>query len=438
MNADKVLFTILILIECMWVGITFWKLFKKSIFCSLFYSILFYFCLVFEVRYLYFPESLLDDPYVVYGFFDAVNKYWLNFYIFTSLSLLLTWIIIWFGLRNVKQWKNVRILKSHRQGSNILCLACSVIYLIYAIIELYFLIANFSNISYSNSLNSSSINNFGSYYITQLLITGSAYYIGPMIVLLFDKQLGNRKTRRIIYLAIIISSCVLVSYSIFSGDRTLLFSVFFGLVSTYLYVKKISLIKIFKMGMGVIAGYSILTILITVFSRRMMSDISLQSIFFPYGMAGNMFDTFAVIRYGYIDPVEVVVSTITKIFMFNDYPYLFITIGDLFATFTVNSTSSFAHFLFADGFVFAGYFGFLYNGIVIGCFVLVWDKLSRSNDYQYNKLAICATSTLILPLIRGAGMSCMMKYLYQYMIPITIIYLVLSRKKIVIVKKRGN
>jgi len=67
-----------------------------------------------------------------------------------------------------------------------------------------------------------------------------------------------------------------------------------------------------------------------------------------------------------------------------DVPYLQQDIGNALVPGTSNRMASFGYYLFAEGWMFAGAWGFLYNAIVPALGLLCWRRLSATRDLRAN------------------------------------------------------
>lgn len=431
--------SLLLIIEILFFMPAIVKLWKKSVYCTAFFVIMLYFCFVFQIIYLYMPEVFYSNHYVNNTFWDCEQKYWYHFYFFSTFSLFAIWIVMYWGMRlKIKNGVRLRIEKSKGKGRYLFEKIVTLVFFAFALIDLFLFVRNIGEFSYLNSLLVSISEEITFLSIAEKIIRNSAFYIVPLFAITYDKNIAKSRYRNVNRLSAIICFSVLIAHAFITADKSNLFSILIGIGVLYIHNNKGNFGALFKYSMVFFLLYIGIQWGIHRFTSRVFGqDFSILNSIISTSAAQNMFDTFAVIRYNYINPIEVIVSTIIKSFIGNDYPYLFETLGKLYASFNLNATYSFAHFLFADGFVFLGYLGFLYNGIVIGAFILLWQSLTQTNDRDFNNIILCAEATLIMALIRGSGMGNFIKYLYVYIAPIIVIYLLLTGKKIIVQKIRG-
>jgi hypothetical protein len=96
---------------------------------------------------------------------------------------------------------------------------------------------------------------------------------------------------------------------------------------------------------------------------------------------------FGAIGLDWVHPVEVIRSNLANATFTGrvlDIPYLQQDIGDVLAPGASSRSSSFAYYLFAEGYMFAGAWGFLYNAVIPVVGLLFWRRLSATTDRRTN------------------------------------------------------
>jgi len=67
-----------------------------------------------------------------------------------------------------------------------------------------------------------------------------------------------------------------------------------------------------------------------------------------------------------------------------DIPYLQQDLGNTLSPNTSTRSASFAYYLFAEGWMFAGAWGFLYNAVIPAVGLLFWRRFSATTDRRAN------------------------------------------------------
>ncbi len=134
-----------------------------------------------------------------------------------------------------------------------------------------------------------------------------------------------------------------------------------------------------------------------------------------------------IIENNIILPFEVFQSNTSNFLAGINYPYLQeITLNYLNSRdFNVTSASSPGFFSFAEGFLFMGSFGFIYNGLVFGFLIAIYKLISSSKDVQYNQFTSSIMVGLIPQIVRAQSAT-MAKIIWFYVIPSIILYQLVS------------
>ncbi len=96
---------------------------------------------------------------------------------------------------------------------------------------------------------------------------------------------------------------------------------------------------------------------------------------------------FGAISLHWIEPLTVIKSNLANATFTGrllDVPYLQQDLGNVLVPGSSTRSGSFAYYIFAEGYMFAGPFGFLYNAIVPAIGLLGWRRLSATSDPRAN------------------------------------------------------
>lgn len=129
---------------------------------------------------------------------------------------------------------------------------------------------------------------------------------------------------------------------------------------------------------------------------------------------------FAAIALDYVDPWTVLKSNIANALFMLDQPYLQFHVMELFIPGVAQRSSSYAFYLFAEGFIVMGWLGILYNGIIPFLGISIWRFMGNSNSKIYNVMVLSLISTQFATVCRGQS-SYFIKDIYIFFIPTLIL-----------------
>jgi hypothetical protein len=129
---------------------------------------------------------------------------------------------------------------------------------------------------------------------------------------------------------------------------------------------------------------------------------------------------FASIHHELVFPDEVIRSNVLNSVLFMGYPYLAETIGK-FLNPSVTRTQGYAYYLLAEGFNFAGWFGILYNALVVWGGLSLWRKLFLKGDKDFNNFMAACMAMQAIAIVRGQSVY-FIKDIYLFWMPLAILY----------------
>jgi hypothetical protein len=124
----------------------------------------------------------------------------------------------------------------------------------------------------------------------------------------------------------------------------------------------------------------------------------------------------AAIEYNFVNFSEVLKSNISNSLIKMNYPYLQTTVADIFNPGVSTRSSSYAFYIFSEGFIAVGWFGFLYNAIVVFLGLSLWKALALSTNEYYNLFVLALISTQLANIARSQS-SYFVKDLYTIYLP---------------------
>lgn len=129
----------------------------------------------------------------------------------------------------------------------------------------------------------------------------------------------------------------------------------------------------------------------------------------------------AAMALDYVDPVEVMVSNSANALILLKQPYLQTTVMELFIPGVATRSASYAFYVFSEGYIVMGWFGFLYNGIVVFFGVSLWRLLANSSNRYYNLFMFGLLATQLVNIARGQT-SYFVKDIYLFFIPAMLLF----------------
>ena len=127
----------------------------------------------------------------------------------------------------------------------------------------------------------------------------------------------------------------------------------------------------------------------------------------------------------FVSPLTVLTSNSANMLMFLKVEYLQFFAVELWSPDTVTRAASPAFFAFTEGYMFAGWFGFVYNGIVWALGIALWRTLSRTADNGFNCIAFAVTVSMIAVVARSQS-SYFIKTPYLSFLPALGLYAIAS------------
>lgn len=398
-----------IIIQALIFAITFVMLFKRDRFCSIFYIILYIYLLPVEIMSGYIPFLLRED----FG-----DETYMPFYIFSSLSLLGFWLFVYVKSRTKKHNRCVGEI------NNIKDTVTGKVQFVYFIIisllvaQAIIIALSFNDISYQNLA-------MVDYKKTRpLLVAGANMFMLSKhfsLLLLFRHMTASgaeRKYTMFLFLWAIIQNLL---YGTLAGSRSGLLAIVVAIVFAVYGFKKVSLKNFVKFG---IIGVLIFVALQQV--RNFRSGGAVENEAVEYAILQNDYAapaqlTLAAIKYDAVDPIEVLISNFSRSFPLANYPYLYVTMTEVFLPGLVDEANAMGFYIFSEGYMFGGILGFLYNAIVIGFFLMYWRRLGRTNNKLFNIFILSLMISCFFAMVRAQSVW-FIRYLWLSVVPMAFLY----------------
>lgn len=128
---------------------------------------------------------------------------------------------------------------------------------------------------------------------------------------------------------------------------------------------------------------------------------------------------FGAVAMDYVRPRDVVRSSVANAFFLGravDAPYLQQDLGNLLVPGSSTRSGTFGFYVFAEGFLALGRWGFLYNGVVVFLGLCLWRLLSSTTSRRANAFAAAFAAMFFVNVARNQSVL-MLRYLYFYGVP---------------------
>ena len=133
----------------------------------------------------------------------------------------------------------------------------------------------------------------------------------------------------------------------------------------------------------------------------------------------------ATMYYDLVDPVNVVLSNFYNSLILMNYPYLQTAVGNILVEESSSRSTGFAMYIFSEGYMFGGWSGFIYNGIVVSSGIIFWRWFSRSNHIYFNAFMIGLAASQLANIARSQS-SYFVKDIYMFFIFAVILYFLMT------------
>lgn len=398
-----------LVIQIVFFLFTFVLLFRRDRFCSIFYAALYLYLLPVEVIYGYYP-FLLKDAF-------GKESYW-PYYTFSSLSLFSFWLFVFF---KVKSKKTIFCITEMGVSTNSISDRAKMVYMIIICILLLQVITiglSYNDISYQNLASvdykkSRPLLVFGSF-----LFMVSKYF---SLLILFKYKATKGVEKKFCLFLLLWSLFQNFLYGTLAGSRSGLLAIIIALIFAMYSYRKLTIKNIVKFGVLFLVLFLALQEV-----RNFRSGGAIDNDMEEYAILQNDYAspgqlTIAAIEYNAIDPIEVVSSNLCRIFPFVDYPYLYITMTEIFLPGLVDEANALGFYTFTEGYMFCGMLGFLYNALVVGGLLMYWRRMGRTNNKLFNLFILSLMISCFFSMVRAQSVW-FIRYIWLTIMPMAILY----------------
>lgn len=374
-------------------------LWKKNRLYSIFGMVLYLYLLPTEISYRFYPEF--------YDYYWGVDT-WYTYFGYVTLSLLFLFIVLNLTGKSKRQYAVIRY-KKHRFGSFVW-----LFIVLYSFLFTYLFYNNIGMISYQALVQNGAVG--GEDTMLSTIDTMSkllpAFTIFPIIAMKNSKW----------YLQLFALYNIILSfvYNTISGSRSDILAVTVGLVLIWMYGRKIGPKQIFALGCAAIAFLLIAGVAFTL--RGGTNDGTLAETLLMQDYSGPAYNILAVIGKDIINPLVLIKSQLLKIFPLLGGEWMYIPVGKIaFPTVEMSASQGMGFHPFAEGYLFAGFIGSVYNGLVVGLGLALWNRFMSTNDERFNRYMFAVMGSLFFALVREQSVW-FIRYIYFSFIPAVYIY----------------
>ena len=388
---------------------------KKNILFGGVYFFLFIYSIFSQIGYFFLPE--LSE--LIYAYFG--EKYFYSFYFFNFLSFLSFFSVFYFAYPYLKKMRKYELVRSKPSSRNYILFLVFVIVLLVFLFS--FLLLKWNEITYENSYDDEFVYNQGLIY--RIFAMGFKFMV-PLNLMLYVQFRGKLLfptisffKRSWVFILLTASSLIFIIIANKNGSRTDIVAYFLGIL-VFELAMGINFKKVLRlMTVGVITT-CFLVYLENTRTESTQTEVPLiqQVVYKDYYPPAHIL--YAAIAYNYVNPLEVVISNTANTFILIKHPYLQASVMDLFIKGTATRSSSYAFYFFTEGFIFMGFLGFIYNGLVLFFALSVWYLIQNTNNKFYNYLLLSVMCTQFANIARSQS-SYFYKDIYMIFMPLMLL-----------------
>jgi len=386
---------------------TFAVLVRREVFVALIYLLLFVYAIFTEIGYAFYPELSLR----IGAYFGA--ELFHEFSVFVALSFVAYFVAIT-GLLRVTREFAYEVVESRLPALGNALVAVLATHLI--LMASYFT-RHYNELSYANASDEAFLADQGPAYF--LFSVGFKMMVGVVLVLYVSfrlrEKLRLRVDPRVILLLMLLEGALFLGIAQKVGSRQDVLALALG-IAVFEYQTGFELVRLARLAAGLSAVLIGLYFMEVGRSEGLLDDQTMIEVilFKDYYMPSHIL--LASMAFEFVDPLEVIRSNFFNALVRFDYPFLQMTVGDMFSPVVSTRSASFAFYAFSEGYIAAGRLGFLYNGLVVGAGTLVWRRLASSANACYGLFMLALVSTQAANIVRSQS-SYFFKDIYMVFLP---------------------
>jgi len=404
-------------------------LFKRDIFFGVYYFFLFVYGFFAQVGYFYKKE--LSAVLGAYFGEDA----WYPATELIILSLAAVWFLFMFFRQKFLKMIPIALVVKSRRINFLGWFAITFVFYV-LLFEVVYLLINFDNISWYTAQDET--------FVAQNPLFGVFIFVFKLMVAINLALYCVIRSNAGIFSKSFMKSLLAISLLIFMfiafrlGNRTDVIGLSLGAAVYEFYQIRFT----WKIVLKVTAVSAVLLLFLSTIESlrytdgKVDSDLLTSILLKDYYAPAHML--FAAVHFSYVDPLEVLSSNFKNALILFKYPYLQYAVSELFRPGLTTRSSSYAFYLFTEGYLVMGMFGFIYNAFIVMTGLSLWRRLAMSNSKTFNLFLLGLMGCMLINLVRGQS-SYFIKYLYTFVLPGVLFYLPLAGQKIsVVIGRQAN
>ena len=389
----------LLLLQAIFWAFGIYLLWGRNRFFAIFGMVLYLYLFPTEISYRFYPEF--------YDYYWGVDT-WYTYYWYLSFSLLTLFIVLSHASKLKRRYNVVRYKRRHYGG------LVWIFIISYSLLCTFLLYKNIGIISYQALVQNGAMGGED----TTLTMIDSFFKLLPAFTIFPIVAMINSKW----YLKLYALYNIILSfaYNTLSGSRSDILAVTVGLVLIWIYGRKIGMKQILTLSSVAIVFLFLAGLAFTL--RGGSNDGTLAETLLMQDYSGPAYNILAVIGKDIVDPVMVLKSQFLKVLPLIGGEWMYIPIGKIaFPTVEMSGSQSMGFHPFVEGYLFAGFSGFIYNGIVVGLGLSMWNRFMSTNDEKFNRYMFAVMGSLFFALVREQTVW-FVRYIYFSFIPAAFIY----------------
>lgn len=387
----------LLIIFTLYILFTSIYIIKRNLLFGIIYIFLYIYSIFAQIGYCFFPEL----SQIINAYFG--KRYFYFFYFFNFLSFATFHFLFIIFYDKAKKIRRYHVLFERRISLFILFIAFITFYYLYLII---YTILNYDDIKYQNASDPEFLSSASIYYklfaifFKSLVGYGIIFYIQLRMKTKFSKiSFLSHSSLKFVN---ILNGILLFTISSKIGSRTDVLAFVIGLIIFEI------LIGLNKKKITILASVFIfISIFLLYLEKSRLGestsdlDVSLSQkiLFKDYFAPAHLLYT--SMYYNYINPLFVLKSNFANSLILLNVDYLQMPITEIIAPGVANRSQGFAFYLFTEGYIFMGFFGFLYNALMLFCGLLTWFVIYNSSFKTYRIMILTLMCTQVANLARS-------------------------------------
>jgi hypothetical protein len=215
--------------------------------------------------------------------------------------------------------------------------------------------------------------------------------------------------------------------------KRIVFMVLVSSILVFSFLSTLRLLRYQNMKTGQSTNFSSLYNFDSSDSNKTNEDLSSVILLQDYYLPSHTL--FISMNHKIIDPIEVVKSNFTNSLISFDYPFLTNTIMERGLGFDNERGVGWAYHYFVEGYNAMGLIGVFYNALFWNLCMILWLRLTRSNNKRHNKTMTAILALIIALSVKGQT-AIFIKFYWLILLPALVLLLLANNQKVAFFKKK--